>query len=54
MIRQRTSPSRLETPLKVFDKRLVTPTNQPYVSWHWANFPSEIDVRMFRLGCAAM
>jgi DMSO/TMAO reductase YedYZ molybdopterin-dependent catalytic subunit len=50
MILQRTSPPWLETPFEVFDKGVITPNDQHYVSWHWANFPSEIDVGTFRLG----
>ena len=49
MILQRTSPPWLETPFKVFDKGVFTPNDQHYVSWHWATFPSEIDVGTFRL-----
>jgi DMSO/TMAO reductase YedYZ molybdopterin-dependent catalytic subunit len=49
MILQRTSPPWLETPFEVFDKGVFTPNDQHYVSWHWANFPSEIDVDKFRL-----
>jgi DMSO/TMAO reductase YedYZ molybdopterin-dependent catalytic subunit len=33
----------------VFDKGVFTPNDQHYVSWHWATFPSEIDVGTFRL-----
>ena len=49
MILQRTSPPWLETPFEVFDKGVFTPNDQHYVSWHWANFPSAIDVDKFRL-----
>jgi DMSO/TMAO reductase YedYZ molybdopterin-dependent catalytic subunit len=49
MILQRTSPPWLETPFEVFDKGVLTPNDQHYVSWHWATFPSEIDVGTFRL-----
>jgi DMSO/TMAO reductase YedYZ molybdopterin-dependent catalytic subunit len=49
MILQRTSPPWLETPFEVFDKGVFTPNDQHYVSWHWANFPSQIDVDEFRL-----
>jgi DMSO/TMAO reductase YedYZ molybdopterin-dependent catalytic subunit len=49
MILQRTSPPWLETPFEVFEKGVFTPNNQHYVSWHWANFPSEIDVDKFQL-----
>jgi DMSO/TMAO reductase YedYZ molybdopterin-dependent catalytic subunit len=49
MILQRTSPPWLETPFEVFDKGVFTPNDQHYVSWHWATFPSEIDVGTFRL-----
>jgi DMSO/TMAO reductase YedYZ molybdopterin-dependent catalytic subunit len=49
MIVQRTSPPWLETPFEVFDKGVFTPNNQHYVSWHWADFPNEVDVDKFRL-----
>src|SRR4029077_10755314 len=49
MILQRTSPPWLETPFEVFDKGVFTPNDQHYVSWHWANFPGDIDVDSFRL-----
>src|ERR1700744_2269617 len=49
MILQRSSPPWLETPFEVFDKDVFTPNNQHYVSWHWANFPGDIDVSAFRL-----
>src|SRR6202521_5585529 len=49
MILQRTSPPWLETPFEVFDKGVFTPNDQHYGSWHWANFPSEIDLDKFRL-----
>src|SRR5450759_570358 len=49
MILQRSSPPWLETPFEVFDKGVFTPNDQHYVSWHWANFPDDIDVDGFRL-----
>jgi DMSO/TMAO reductase YedYZ molybdopterin-dependent catalytic subunit len=49
MIVQRSSPPWLETPFEVFDKGVFTPNDQHYVSWHWATFPSEIDVGTYRL-----
>src|SRR5580704_13306905 len=49
MILQRTSPPWLETPFEVFDKGVFTPNDQHYVSWHWADFPSAIDVDKFHL-----
>src|SRR6267142_1698142 len=49
MILQRSSPLWLETPFEVFDKGVFTPNDQHYVSWHWANFPGEIDVDSFCL-----
>jgi DMSO/TMAO reductase YedYZ molybdopterin-dependent catalytic subunit len=49
MILQRTSPPWLETPFEDFDKGVFTPNDQHYVSWHWADFPNEIDVDKFRL-----
>ena len=44
MILQRSSPPWLETPFEVFDKDVFTPNDQHYVSWHWVDFPSDIDV----------
>src|SRR3979490_1805979 len=49
MILQRSSPPWLETPFEVFDRGVFTPNDQHYVSWHWATFPSDIDVDSFRL-----
>jgi len=49
MILQRSSPPWLETPFEVFDNGVFTPNDQHYVSWHWANFPSDIDVDSFCL-----
>ncbi len=49
MILQRSSPPWLETPFEVFDKGVFTPNDQHYVSWHWANFPGDIDVNKFQL-----
>jgi DMSO/TMAO reductase YedYZ molybdopterin-dependent catalytic subunit len=49
MIVQRTSPPWLETPFENFDKGVFTPNYQHYVSWHWADFPHEVDVDKFRL-----
>jgi DMSO/TMAO reductase YedYZ molybdopterin-dependent catalytic subunit len=49
MILQRSSPPWLETPFEVFDKGVFTPNDQHYVSWHWANFPGDINVDSFRL-----
>lgn len=46
---QRASPPWLETPFEVFDRGTFTPNNQHYVSWHWADFPNEVDVDKFRL-----
>src|SRR3977135_2863064 len=49
MILQRSSPPWLETPFDVFDKGVFTPNDHHYVSWHWANFPGDIDVDSYRL-----
>jgi DMSO/TMAO reductase YedYZ molybdopterin-dependent catalytic subunit len=49
MILQRSTPPWLETPFEVFDKGVFTPNDQHYVSWHWANFPGDINVDSFRL-----
>src|ERR1700740_2201886 len=40
MILQRTRPPLLETPFAVFDKGVLTPNDQFYVRWHWANIPT--------------
>jgi DMSO/TMAO reductase YedYZ molybdopterin-dependent catalytic subunit len=44
MIVQRTRPPWLETPFDVFDKGVFTPNDQHFVSWHWATFPTSVDV----------
>jgi DMSO/TMAO reductase YedYZ molybdopterin-dependent catalytic subunit len=49
MILQRTRPPLLETPFEVFDRDVITPNDQFYVRWHWANLPGEIDAETFRL-----
>jgi DMSO/TMAO reductase YedYZ molybdopterin-dependent catalytic subunit len=49
MVLQRTSPPWLETPFDVFDKGVFTPNDRHFVSWHWADFPSEPDLDAFRL-----
>jgi DMSO/TMAO reductase YedYZ molybdopterin-dependent catalytic subunit len=49
MILQRTRPPLLETPFEVFDKGVLTPNDQFYVRWHWANIPTQVDVSTFKL-----
>ena len=49
MILQRTRPPWLETPFDVFDKGVFTPNDQHFVSWHWATFPTSVDVDKFAL-----
>ena len=49
MILQRTRPPLLETPFEAFDKDIITPNDQFYVRWHWANIPTQIDAAAFRL-----
>ncbi|MGO9986314.1 MAG: molybdopterin-dependent oxidoreductase [Rhodomicrobium sp.] len=49
MILQRMAPPWLETPFEVFDQGVFTPNGRHYVSWHWSDFPSEIDAGTFRL-----
>ena len=49
MILQRTRPPWLETPFDVFDKGVFTPNEQHFVSWHWATFPTSVDVDKFAL-----
>jgi DMSO/TMAO reductase YedYZ molybdopterin-dependent catalytic subunit len=49
MVLQRTRPPWLETPFDVFDKGVFTPNDQHFVSWHWATFPTSIDVAQFTL-----
>src|SRR6476469_4085239 len=40
MILQRTRPPLLETPFEVFDRGTLTPKDQFYVRWHWADIPN--------------
>src|SRR5208337_2813383 len=49
MIVQRMAPPWLETPFEVFDDGVFTPNGRHYVSWHWTNFPNEVDAGSFRL-----
>ncbi|MGT2478961.1 molybdopterin-dependent oxidoreductase (plasmid) [Methylobacterium oryzae CBMB20] len=49
MIVQRTRPPWLETPFDVFDRGVFTPNDQHFVSWHWATFPTHVDVDTFAL-----
>jgi len=50
MILQRTRPPLLETPFEVFDgPGVFTPNDRFFVRWHWADFPTTIDVDKFRL-----
>lgn len=49
MILQRVHPPLLETPMNVFDKDVITPNDQFFVRWHWADIPTSIDVESFRL-----
>ncbi|MDE1917052.1 MAG: molybdopterin-dependent oxidoreductase [Sphingomonadales bacterium] len=49
MILQRMRPPLLETPMEVFDKHILTPNDQFYVRWHWANIPESVDASSFRL-----
>ncbi len=49
MVVQRTRPPWLETPFDVFDKGVFTPNDQHFVSWHWATFPTSVDVGGFAL-----
>ncbi len=49
MIVQRTRPPWLETPFDVFDQGVFTPNNQHFVSWHWATFPTSVDINTFAL-----
>jgi DMSO/TMAO reductase YedYZ molybdopterin-dependent catalytic subunit len=49
MILQRTRPPLLETPFEVFDQGVFTPNDRFYVRWHWADLPTEIDAKAFRL-----
>ena len=52
MILQRTSPPWLETPFDIYDKSVITPNNQHYVSWHWATYPCGNQRRHFPSGSA--
>ena len=49
MILQRTRPPLLETPFEVFDQGVLTPNDQFFVRWHWANIPAEVNADAFRL-----
>jgi len=49
MILQRTRPPLLETPFEVFDRGVLTPSDQFFVRWHWAVIPQQIDVASFKL-----
>ncbi|MGB8277755.1 MAG: molybdopterin-dependent oxidoreductase [Methylovirgula sp.] len=49
MILQRTRAPLLESPFGVFDKGVFTPNDQFFVRWHWAGFPTSVNVDTFRL-----
>lgn len=49
MIVQRRRAPLLETPWEVFDQHLLTPNNQFYVRWHYADIPLEVSAEAFRL-----
>jgi DMSO/TMAO reductase YedYZ molybdopterin-dependent catalytic subunit len=49
MVLQRSSPPWLETPFETFDRGVFTSNDQHFVSWHYADFPSEPDLEAFRL-----
>lgn len=49
MILQRTRPPLLETPMEVFDRDVITPNDQFFVRWHWADIPTSVDVESFRI-----
>lgn len=49
MILQRTRPPLLETPFSVFDEGVFTPVDRFYVRWHWADIPTHIDPRTFKM-----
>jgi len=49
LILQRTRPPLLETPLDVFDQSVFTPNDRFFVRWHWADIPTAIDAKAFRL-----
>ena len=49
MILQRTRPPLLETPMSVFAAHDLTPNDQFFVRWHWADIPLAVDAGTFRL-----
>ena len=49
MILQRVRPPLLETPMAVFDQGVFTPNDRFFVRWHWADFPTSIDVDRYRI-----
>ena len=36
-------------PFEVFDKGVFTPNDQHFVSWHWATFPTSVDLESYSL-----
>ncbi len=49
MILQRMRAPLLESPFDVFDRGVFTPNDQFFVRWHWAGFPTSVNVDTFRL-----
>lgn len=49
MILQRSRPPLLETPMSVFARHDLTPNDRFFVRWHWADIPTAVDARAFRL-----
>ena len=45
----RARPPLLETPLATLGRDVFTPNDHFFVRWHWANIPTSVDVRSFRL-----
>ena len=45
----RARPPLFETPLDLIGRDVVTPNDRFFVRWHWADIPTAVDVRSFRL-----
>lgn len=49
LIVRRVRPPLLETPMSVFERDVFTPNDHFFVRWHWADIPTAVDARRFRL-----
>ncbi|WP_419809679.1 molybdopterin-dependent oxidoreductase [Sphingomonas sp.] len=49
LVTLRARPPLLETPLGLLGRDVFTPNDRFFVRWHWADIPTAVDVRTFRL-----